>query len=357
MTELHVEPSYHPSLSAEQAKTNLSALLLRGTIQNPTLDISITRLERRFQSYCTLYPHGLWAPGLIISNEMRGNTEQYLPMAEIRAAFRHFFSLALHYPLPDESNPVQAASSWLDLLQRLHLAKESVNPAALLRKLTIDEDFRICFLFTALLPTQHGGSFLRYPDQIDFLKSWISRRSSFLSQGIRCLDAACGTGEGTYDIARLLQNCGIPSPTQQVHGCSLEALEVFTAAHGCFPHDPERQLRFRTRIEPLFNAHVTDGMVFFRDTILRQPKPEEYPYDIILCNGLLGGPFLHELEMLENAINTLVKRLKTGGILLAADRFHGGWRKENPPTRIVEIMQRIGLTVRHGEYGIAAEKK
>lgn len=352
-----MEPSYHPSLSAEQASINLSALLLRGVIQNPSLDISITRLERRFGSYCTLYPHGLWAPGLVISNEMRGITEQYLPMAEIRAAFRHFFSLALHYPLSDESNPVQAAISWLDLLQRLRLAKESVNPAALLRKLTIDEDFRMCFLFTALLPTHHGSSFQRYPDQIDFLKSWITRRSSLLSGGTRCLDAACGTGEGSYDLADLLLRCGIPSHAQQIHGCSLEPLEVFAAAHGCFPHDPERQLRFRTCIEPLFNAHVTDGMVFFRDTILRQPTQEEHPYDIILCNGLLGGPFLHEWEMLENAIHALVKRLKTGGILLAADRFHGGWRKENPPARIVEIMQRRGLTVRHGEYGIAAEKK
>jgi chemotaxis methyl-accepting protein methylase len=351
-----VEPSYHPSLSAEQARINLSALLLRGAIQNPNLDSSITRLERRFQSYCALSPQGLWAPGLVISNEMRGITEQYLPMAEIRAAFRRFFSLALHYPLPDESNPVQAASSWLDLLQRLHLAKESVNPAALLGKLTIDEDFRICFLFTALLPAHHGGSFLRYPDQIDFLNSWISSRSSFLSGGIRCLDAACGTGEGTYDVADLLLRCGIPSRVQQIHGCSLEPLEVFAAAHGSFPHDPERQLRFRTRIEPLFNAHATDRMLFFRDTVMRQPTPEENPYDIILCNGLLGGPFLHELEMLEKAIHALVKRLKTGGILLTADRFHGGWRKENPPARIVEIMQRTGLTVRHGEYGIAAEK-
>ncbi|MRR05707.1 MAG: chemotaxis protein CheR [Deltaproteobacteria bacterium] len=357
MTELPVETFYHPSLSAEQARKNLSALLLRGAIKNSTLDTSITRLERRFQSYCALYPHGLWAPGLMITSEMRGLTEQYLPMAEIRAAFRHFFSLALHYPLPDESNPIHSASSWLDLLQRLHLTKESANPAALLRKLIIDEDSRVSFLFSVLLPEHHGGSFLRYPEQIDFLKSWISRRSSFFSGGIRCLDAACGTGEGTYDIAELLQNCGIPAHDRQVHGCSLEALEVFTAAHGCFPHDPERQRRFRTRIEPLFIAHGTDGMVFFRDTILRQPTPEEQPYDVILCNGLLGGPFLHEPEMLEKAIKSLGARLKTGGILLAADRFHGGWRKENPPTRIVEIMQRIGLTVRHGEYGIAAEKK
>jgi len=356
MTKLHVESFYYPSLAAEQARKNLSALLLRGAIQNPTLDISITRLERRFQSYCALYPHGLWAPGLIVTGEMRGITEQYLPMAEIRAAFRRFFSLALHYPLTDESNPFQAASSWLDLLQRLHLARESVNPATLLRKLIIDEDFRISFLFSALLPEHHGGSFLRYPEQIDFLKSWISRRSSFLSGGIRCLDAACGTGEGTYDIAGLLQNCGIPSQARQIHGCSLEPLEVFAAAHGCFPHDPERQMRFRARMEPLFNAHATDRMLFFRDTVMRHPTAEENPYDIILCNGLLGGPFLHGKERLENALTALAKRLKTGGVLLATDRFHGGWKKENPPSGIEEIMRRIGFTVCHGEYGIAAEK-
>lgn len=357
MAEFSMEPAFQPCNSPDLAKKNLSTLLVPGKIENSALNSAIGRLDEQFRCYCALYPYGLWAPGLVITGEMRGCTEQYLPMAEIRSAFRTFFFLALRYPLSDENNPVRSATNWLDLLQRLRLSKEAINPATLLKKLLVDESFRIRFLFNALLPTQHGGTFLRYPDQISFLEGWIAQRKVFLSREARCLDVACGTGEGTYDVAGLLVKCGIPCHVQQVHGCSLEPLEVFTAAHGYFPQNPEREQRFRTITEPLFTAHVTSGMLFFRDDIMRQPTPEEKPYGIILCNGLLGGPFLHGEELLTNAITALAKRLKAGGIILAADRFHGGWKKDSPPALIVEIMQRIGLEVHHGKYGIAAEKK
>ncbi|RQW87105.1 MAG: chemotaxis protein CheR [Geobacter sp.] len=357
MKKCSMVPAFHPSLSPDQTEKNLSSLLVRGQIHDSALNRDIERLDERFRSYCAYYPHGLWAPGLVITGEMRGCTEQYLPMAEIRSAFRSFFSLALRYPLSAESSPIQEATNWLDLLQRLRLSRDSVNPATLLKKLGTDESGRIGFLFNTLLPHHHGGCFLRYPEQLRFLESWLRRRKTNLSEEVRGLDAACGAGEGTYDLARLLLKCGIPSRQQQIHGSSLEPLEVFTAAHGYFPHDPERQKRFRTFAEPLFTAHATGNMLFFQDNIMRHPRQDEKPYDIILCNGLLGGPFLHGEEMLTNAITALAKRLKVGGVLLAADRFHGGWKKENPPTRIVELMRRIGLEVHHGKYGIAAEKK
>ncbi|MHC1697352.1 MAG: chemotaxis protein CheR [Geobacteraceae bacterium] len=350
-------PAFRPSLSPDQIERNLSTLLVRGPIPDSAQHRAIERLYDRFRSYCAYYPHGLWAPGLVITAEMRGCTEQYLPMAEIRSAFRHFYSAALRYPLSDEGCPFLTATNWLDLLQRLRLSQDSVNPATLLKELAADESERIRFLFHTLLPHHHGGCFLRYPEQLRFLEGWLRQRKTCLSEEVRGLDAACGAGEGTYDLARLLLKCGIPPRLQQIHGSSLEPLEVFTAAHGYFPHDPERQKRFRTFAEPLFAAHATGNMLFFRDNIMRHPGQDEKPYDIILCNGLLGGPFLHGPEMIENAVAALAKRLKTGGIILAADRFHGGWKKEYPPARIVEIMQRVGLEVSHGEYGIAANKK
>ncbi len=357
MTKGSMEPAFHPSLSPVQAEKNLATLLVRGPIHYSALNRAIERLEVRFRNYCAFYSHGLWAPGLVITGEMRGSTEQYLPMAEIRSAFRHFFSATLRYPLSDESSPFQAATNWLDLLQRLRLSQDSVNPAILLKKLVTDEPERIRFLFTTLLPHHHGGCFLRYPEQLHHLEGWLRRRINHLSEEVRVLDAACGTGEGTYDLAGLLLKCGIPPRRQQIHGSSLEPLEVFTAAHGSFPHDPERQKHFRTSVEPLYTAQATGNMLFFRDNIMRYPAQAEKPYDIILCNGILGGPFLHAPEMIENSIAALAKRLKSGGIILAADKFHGGWKKENPPARVVEITQRIGLEVHHGEYGIAANKK
>lgn len=354
--ERTVDPCYRPTLATDQIRNNLSALVSRGTIRNTTLSTAIKLLDERFRIYCTHYPYGLWAPGLVINGEMQGLTEQYLPMAEIRPAFRQFFSLALRYPLSAESDPVRTASCWLDLLQRLHLPGYAVNPAALLRKLTEDEPSRIRFIFTALLPQHHGGSFSRYPAQGNFLKQWLSRRSTFQPQGLRCLDAACGTGEGSYDLAGILLQHGIPSESFQVHGSSLEPLEVFAAAHNHFPQDPEREKQYRAITKPLFTSHATDRMLFFRDNIMRQPEQEELPYDIILCNGLLGGPFLHGNEMLTNAMAALTKRLKKGGLLLAADRFHGGWKKDSPPSLMKEIMERNGLMVRQLHEGLVAEK-
>jgi SAM-dependent methyltransferase len=356
MMKQNVKPSYRPTLAPDLIQSNLSALVARGTISSQSLDTAIKLLDERFKRYCALYPLGLWAPGLVISGEMRGLTEQYLPMAEIRPAFRKFFSLALHYPLSEETDPVRATSCWLDLLQRLRLPGDAVNPGALLKKLTLDESWRIMFLFAALLPQHHGGSFARYPAQIRFLQEYISGRKDIYSQGIRCLDAACGTGEGSYDLAGVLLRCGIPCRAFQVHGCSLEPLEVFTAAHSHFPQDPDREKQFRTITGPLFACNATERMLFFVDDIMRQPKPEENRYDIILCNGLLGGPFLHGNKILTNAIASVVKRLKSGGVLLAADRFHGGWKKDSPPSLIKEIMERSGLVVRYLSDGIAAEK-
>jgi len=347
-----MKPAFRPSLSPEQTEKNLSTLLVRGPIDTTILNKAIERLDERFRNYCAFYPYGLWAPGLVITGDMRASTEQYLPMAEIRSAFRHFFSAALRYPLSDESNPFQAATNWLDLLQRLRLSRDSANPATLLKKLLSDESERIRFLFTTLLPHHHGGCFHRYPEQLLYLEGWLQRRKNYASKEVRVLDAACGTGEGTYDLAGLLLKCGIPPRLQQIHGSSLEPLEIFTAAHGSFPHDPERQKRFRTFVEPHFASHAVDNMLFFRDDIMTE---DEKAYDIILCNGLLGGPFLHGPEMMERSVAALAKRLKPGGIILATDRFHGGWKKENPPTRIVEFMRRVGLAVHHGEYGIAAE--
>jgi hypothetical protein len=65
-------------------------------------------------------------------------------------------------------------------------------------------------------------------------------------------------------------------------------------------------------------------------------------YDVVVCNGLLGGPLLHEQSALDAAVGWLALRLKKGGILLAADRFHAGWR------RVIPLAELKSLFVRHG---------
>jgi chemotaxis methyl-accepting protein methylase len=356
VTDTRVEPFYRPTLSQERMEKNLSGLLALGTIRDRSLDASIKRLETRFQTYCDLYPHGLWTPGLVVRDEMRSLTEQYLPIEEIRSAFSRLFSPALRHPESNGPTQFRNASNWLDLRQLLGLPEKTMSPAALLTKLAKDESCRIRFLFSLLLPRRHGERFRRYPGQIDFLRTWIERKKGSPSHSIRCLDSACGTGEGTYDTAKLLMECGVPPHGQRIHGCSLEHLEIFAAAHCRFPHDREREERFRITTKPLFDAGVTKRMLFFRDNVLRYPGRNEKPYDIILCNGLVGGPLLQGEETMTRAIAALAKRLRPGGILLAADRFHDGWKKANPPSLIEEIIKQRRLILHPVSEGLAAEK-
>jgi chemotaxis methyl-accepting protein methylase len=328
-----------------------------GGIGNQALERDIVRLRERFRTYSTCYPFGLWDAGLAVTAEMRAVTELYLPMEEITRAFRRFFSLALHCPPEAGHTLLDESTTWLDVLQRLREASPVVNPGRLLEMLAADESYRIRFLFTLLLPRHHGGSFCRYPAQIRFLEKWIQQHRDTLLRKTRCLDAACGTGEGAYDLAILLQACGITGKDRSIHGCSLEPLELFAAAHGFFPHAPVRERLFRTIIRPLINSGGAQGIVFFQDDVSRPPSHGEEPYDIVLCNGLLGGPFIHGVDQLATAVTSLAKRIKPGGILLAADRFHGGWKKEVPPEVVKGVLQGRGFRLHPIEEGIAAERE
>lgn len=344
-----------PSHSPAVARKALSSLMSLGEIHDHCIDRFTDRLEQRFRTYCACYSLGLWASGLHITNEMRAVTELYLPMAEITAALRRFLSLALRYEPAIETTPLRTSASWPDFLQRTRLEGVPPNPARLLRRLMLDGEFRIRFLFALFLPRRHGESFLRYPCQTAFLERWIGRKA-IASDGLSCLDAACGTGEGTYDLALLLHKIGIPFQSRRVHGCSLEPLEIFAAAYGYFPHDRARERRFRDMTGQLLQDGGTEGMVFFWDDVARPSSPEEEPYNVILCNGLLGGPFIHGRDELAATLSNLASRLTPGGVLLAADRFHGGWKRKTPPDQLEGLLKESGLVPLPISDGLAAEK-
>jgi len=347
---------FRPSLSPDATRDDLSRLIAFGSIRNQGLDRAIARLEERFRTYCSCYSLGLWAPGLRVTSEMRAVTELYLPMTEVSTALRRFFSLALRSESGTESAVLHTCVTWPDFLQRIRLDEVSANPALLLKRLVADEAFRIRFLFAIFLPRHHGGNFLRYPEQISFLESRLAGRRDFHLRGIRCLDAACGTGEGAYDLALLLLKMGITSHARQIDGLSIDPFELFAAAHGYFPHDPARERQYRGMMEPLLMAGETEGITFSRGDITRPAAVQEESYDIILCNGILGGPFIHDEKEITAAVTALVGRLAPGGVLLVSDRFHGGWKRAVPPLLLENILKRSGLVLMPFTDGFAAEK-
>ncbi|HEX5773764.1 MAG TPA: chemotaxis protein CheR, partial [Geomobilimonas sp.] len=74
---------YTPSFDSDTTQSGLQRLLVSGPLHDDDLKRRSTRLSGRFGVYAALYPHGLWAPGLVLNNEMRSLTEQYLPFTEI----------------------------------------------------------------------------------------------------------------------------------------------------------------------------------------------------------------------------------------------------------------------------------
>ena len=348
---------YQPVLAPQAVADRLSNLLPPGPIVDRNLERLVSRIEHRFSRYAATYPHGLWAPGLAVTNEMRGMTECYLPLAEIRQLFNRFFADALTFTPFLGASIIHNSISWLDALQMLQPLVRQANPAPLLRRLMVDEEKRRRFLFFNFLPRQYGGGFGRYPAQTAFLRNWLMENKGRFDNGLHCLDAACGCGEGTYELALLLLECGVRVESFKVHGSTLEPLELFAAAHGYFPHEPLRQVSYRRSIQPLFQCGATERMHFRQEDIAGTPAVERY--NVVLCNGILGGPFVHERNALEMLIACLAKRVKPGGVLLAADRFHDGWKKIAPAALLEEIFAENGfrlLRIREGVAGIKTER-
>ena len=352
----HLKLCHSPQFDQAAIERNLQDLLAPGVLSDRDLERRIAIFAERFRIYAACYPHGLWAPGLFVTPEMRNLTEFYLPLDEIRSAFDRFFTAALRFFPFLAASTVHSAPTWLDALHGLQPVVSSPDPASLLRSLMTDEDFRRRFIFVNFLPSRYGGGFGRYPGQLEFLRRWLAENRSRLAGKMCCLDAACGSGEGTYELALLLMESGFTVDFIHVRGVTLEPLELFAAAHCYFPHDARRTAAYRFHTAPLRTSGAAEKILFSLEDLIGSDPAKEREYDIILCNGLLGGPFLHEPRDLLETVRRLTGRLRENGILLAASRFHGGWEKLAPVEALREIFRVCGLQLLEVEEGVAGEK-
>lgn len=343
--------SFKPDLSAEALATSLAGLLVPGVIRDRQLERHCCRLDERFRIYASTCPVPEWAPGLLITAEIRRQHELYLPLEEIGAAFAALCRLACRYPPLFAATVIAEAQSWPDALARMHLSL-SVNPARLLRMLAECETLRFAFLAAIFIPRSFGGSFNRYPQQAEFLNRWLAAERERLQGRVAILDAACGCGEGTYEAAAAVYELGYAVSLSTIEGSTLEPLELVAAAHGWFPADAARGRIFRERVQRLL-AGGAGEMIHFNREDLRSPRQSPAGYDVIICNGLLGGPLLHEAKALAEVAALLTARLKPGGILLAADHFHEGWKQKNPPATLAGLLTGSGLQIVDAGEGLA----
>jgi SAM-dependent methyltransferase len=294
---------------------------------------------------------------LIITPEIRNQCELYLPIDEITTIFNLLYSAALTYPPILSSTPFHNSMSWADSFAALPAQFQSnVNPARLLEALLSDRTLLTHFLFASFLPGRFYGGIGRYPGQQQFIGEWIKSRGS--SGILHCLDAACGTGEESYALALQLSAGGFPPDQIRIAGWTLEPLEVWAAAHRLLPHDPGREALLRGATSTLLQQGYGRSISFRCVDLTRHPVSPHVPecdtdgvghFDLILCNGLLGGPILHEKEQLYRTIGNLAELLAPGGILLAANNFHGGWKQKCPQKNLRALFEAYGL--QNVEYG------
>lgn len=341
-----------PSLDTGDACSTLGTLLGAGIDVSDRFRSAIIRLQRRFDSYVYTCPAPFIAPGLIVTPEIRQQCELYLPIAEISTVFNRLYCAALSYPPIFSSSPFHNALSWADTFVALPPQMQfSINPARLLEKLLADRDLLTELLFASFLPRRFYGGFGRYRGQVECVRKWLDRQHM---RPLRCLDAACGTGEGSYGLAILLMERGVAAEEVQIESWTMDPLEVWAAAHCCFPHDRQREARFREETSGLF-AHGYHSRIRFRCVDLMNPAAAE-PFALILCNGLLGGPILHEAHLVKNIVANLVDMLAPGGIILAADSFHGGWKQHYPQHLLRIVFEAHGLHTFEAGEGIGGLK-
>ena len=341
--------------------------LLTIDINKNRFQSALRRLHTLFRVYACTCPVPLPAPGLIVTPEIRTQCERYLPISEVAAAFNHLYSAALTYPPIFSSTPFHNSLSWADTFSALPVQFQfSANPARLLESLLDDSRLLTRFLFVSLLPGRFYGGIGRYPRQQKFVREWLTTRKG---RTLYCLDAACGTGEETYGLALLLSEQGFSPEAIRIDGWTLEPLEVWAATYLLFPHDRRREALLRGATFALFQRGYGRRISFrcqdilksptqsplFRETVDRQAG-ENRPFDLILCNGLLGGPIIHEKVQLNRAVGNLSQLLAPGGILLAADNFHGGWKQKCPQTELRASFETCGLKYVEPGEGIGGIK-
>jgi SAM-dependent methyltransferase len=317
--------------------------LITTTINPVPFQGAIRRLQSRFTSYAATCPAPLPAPGLIITPEIRIQSELYLPISEIAAVFKRFYQSALRYPPIFCSTPFHNPLSWADLFNTLAPSFQfSANPAHLLEALLTDCALRTKFLFASFLPRRFYGGFARYPKQQACIRSWLQQWNR---KTVRCLDAACGTGEGTYTLARLIMESGCRAENIQIEGWTLEPLEVWAAAERHFPHDRNYERHFHEETDGIFELGYRPYIRFRTAdlTNLHLRAMGSSQWDLILCNGLLGGPILHEAIKLQQVVTNLAALLAAGGNLLVTDSFHGGWKQMYPHKNLRVLFEQCGL--------------
>jgi SAM-dependent methyltransferase len=252
-----------------------------------------------------------WAPGLIIDADLRAKYEAFLPVSDFLADLRRLAAAVLPHPtwVPRRLLPLPA---------RCHVGPPSLPD--LWADLPEPMAGRTCFaprellpLFCALAaPPRFGTAAGRYPQQMELLRAWAVTHPG---AAIRVLDLACGTGQGTYEVCAALTAASRGGDVR-VTGLTWEPLEAWMATCRRAPHDPAATRELRRF------GHLP-GVTFVAGDVRRMPLSPGA--DVVIANGIVGGPYLRGGEDLGSFLDELLRLLVPTGLVVVANRFHDGW--------------------------------
>ena len=316
----------------------------------------LRRLRRMSAAFVAFCPPPWPSPGLCLTPEIHYQSELWFPLAELQPIFDRFLRASLGYP-PPGGTPFSEEASWAGVAAVLPPPLSCcTTPVRLMHRLLTDYEARKRYLFWSGMPKRfYGEAMDRYPQQTAIIRHWLEQRET-VEQPLRCLDAACGDGTATYGLARLLLDYGLSQEGFEVNGWTIDPLEVWAAAHCAFPHDPLRQEAFRRWALPVFASGAARSLSF-RQADLLSVTPDRQHFHLILCNGLLGGPIINKEEEMRKIIGNLAALLKPGGMVLAADNFHGGWKQKCPHHELRALFASAGLTPFEAGEGICCWKQ
>jgi SAM-dependent methyltransferase len=345
---------FTPSRDPGDAERTLEALV------RPHLDplLFASRLQslQRMSSACAAGCPPPWpGPGLQITPEITYQSEHWLPLDQLLPHFYSLYRQSLTYPPILFSTPFARGTSWASIVAGFPpFLRQYGDPSGLFEQLVRDDELRVKFLFWSFMPRRfYGAGPDRYPGQSSSIAAWIRQRRC-RGKCLRCLDAASGDGANTYGLARMLAGNGWPLGRFRVEGWTIEPMESWAAAHGRFPHDPVRGANFRDETRDCFEQGGAAAIRFCSVDIMNAPDAE--PFDLIICNGLLGGPIVHARREMDAIVRNLAGLLAPGGMLLAADRFHGGWKQQCPQRALRASFTMNGLISIELREGLGALK-
>jgi len=311
-------------------------------------------MSAAFAAFC---PPPWPSPGLCLTPETHYQSELWFPLAELQPIFDRFRRAALVYPPLPGGSPFCEASSWAGVAAVLPPPLSCCpTPLRMLQRLLTDSRAREGYLFWSCMPNRfYGKAMDRYPHQTALIRQWLQQRQAG-EQPVRCLDAACGDGAVTYGLVRLFLDHGFTHECFRVEGWTIDPLEVLAAAHCILPHDPLRQEALRRWTVPVFSSGA-ERSLSFRQADLLTMAGDRQQFDLILCNGLLGGPLIHEREEIGRIVNNLAALLMPGGLVLATDSFHGGWKQKCPHHQVQALFASAGLAPIEAVEGVGGLKQ